>query len=621
MSSPIPSLGSQPAGPRRAGSLSTRPPELTIPAMFFHTAHHFQDKVALLYKEGGKWLPITYHEFEEQVVHLALSLTQLGVSHGDRVALISENRPEWAIVDLAVVSIGAVNTPLYTTLPPVQAEYIIADSQASVVIVSNDKQLAKVMEVRERLPLVKHIVVVDPPAELPAGVTLFSDLLKLGAGHPFAEFDARRSAVKPSDLASIIYTSGTTGAPKGAMLTHDNFMSNAQAAAEACRINSTDLFLSFLPLSHSFERIAGHYFPLLMGATIAYAESIFTVQGNMVEIKPTIMASVPRLYESMESRIKDQLARRPEAERKKAEKAFEIGWEYHSQRITGEKPGLLTQLKYWMVDEVALKSMRARITGGQLRYFISGGAPLPVETAKFLTSLGLNILEGYGLTETSPVICVNTPQKRKLGTVGPPIPGVEVRIADDGEILSRGPHIMQGYFNLPDATAQAINADGWFHTGDIGVLDDEGYLKITDRKKDIIVLANGKNVAPQQIEALMKSSSFIGSIVLFGDRQPNLVALIVPDFEHLKSWARQNGLSGKEPDELVREHRVKRFYKEELERLSSSLADFERIRKFALLTRDFSIERGELTPTLKIKRKVVAENFSGELDGLLGGKD
>ena len=621
MSSPIPSLGSQPAGPRRAGSLSTRPPELTIPAMFFHTAHHFQDKVALLYKEGGNWLPITYHEFEEQVTHLALSLIQLGVSHGDRVALISENRPEWAIVDLAVVSIGAVNTPLYTTLPPVQAEYIIADSQASVVIVSNDKQLAKVMEVRERLPLVKHIVVVDPPAELPAGVTLFSDLLMLGAGHPFAELDARRSAVKPSDLASIIYTSGTTGAPKGAMLTHDNFMSNAQAAAEACRISSTDLFLSFLPLSHSFERIAGHYFPLLMGATIAYAESIFTVQGNMVEIKPTIMASVPRLYESMESRIKDQLARRSEAERKKAEKAFEIGWEYHSQRITGEKPGLFTQLKYWVVDEVALKSMRARITGGQLRYFISGGAPLPVETAKFLTSLGLNILEGYGLTETSPVICVNTPQKRKLGTVGPPIPGVEVRIADDGEILSRGPHIMQGYFNLPDATAQAINADGWFHTGDIGVLDDEGYLKITDRKKDIIVLANGKNVAPQQIEALMKSSSFIGSIVLFGDRQPNLVALIVPDFEHLKSWARQNGLSGKEPDELVREHRVKRFYKEELERLSSSLADFERIRKFALLTRDFSIERGELTPTLKIKRKVVAENFSEELDGLLGGKD
>ncbi len=616
------------AGPRTAplryvGDPAARPPELTVPQMFHHTAHHFQHKTALMHKDGGTWIPTTYHELEQKVQTFARGLIELGVAHGATVALLSENRPEWAITDLAVLAIGAVNAPLYPTLPPAQVEYIVSDSEARVLVVSSEKQLAKALEVRGRLPQIEHIILMDsmPELEVPAGVRTFEQISGLAARRSTEELEHRSHAVQPSDVASIIYTSGTTGNPKGAVLTHDNFMSNAQAAAEVCRISSTDLFLSFLPLSHVFERMAGHYFPLLMGATIAYAESIFAVSSNMAEVKPTIMASVPRLYESIESRIRDGVARRPPADRAKFERALEIGWKYHSARIANRRPDPITAILYAIADARALQPLRERITGGQLRYFISGGAPLPVATAKFITSLGLNILEGYGLTETAPVICVNRPTQRRLGTVGPVVPGVEVQIADDGEILSRGPHIMQGYYKQPEATAQAIDEEGWFHTGDIGELDADGLLKITDRKKDLLVLANGKNVAPQPIEAVLKSSPSISAVVLFGDRQPNVVALIVPDFDHLKRWAREQGIEGREPEELAQDSKVRRFYKEEIERLTPHLADFEKIRRFALLTREFSQDEGELTPTLKIKRRVVAEKHASVLQTLYGGRD
>jgi long-chain acyl-CoA synthetase len=588
--------------------------------MFHHTAHHFEHKVALLHKRDKEYEPTTYAELEREVRRFGLGLIGLGVEHGDRVALLSENRPEWAITDLAALSIGAVNVPMYSTLPPSQVHYIVADAEAEILVVSNAKQLAKALEVRGRLPSLRTIIVMEPQPDLPESVYTFRQVCDAGSGRSMAEFERRAHAVKPSDLASIIYTSGTTGAPKGAMLTHDNFMSNAQSAAEVFKISSNDLFLSFLPLSHVFERLAGHYFPLLMGATIAYAESVFSVQTNMVEIKPTVMASVPRLYESMQSRITDGMARQPEKLRAKAEKALKLGWEYNSKRILGEKIGVMEAIKYWLVDRVALQPLRARVTGGELRFFISGGAPLPVDTARFLTSLGLNIIEGYGLTETSPVICANLPNRRKLGTVGPPIPGVEVKIAPDGEILSRGPHIMRGYFNLAEETRKAIDADGWFHTGDIGELDQEGFLKITDRKKDIIVLANGKNVAPQPIEALLKGSAYISAAVLFGDRQPNIVALVVPEFDHLKQWARRHDIAAKDQAELIKNAAVRKFYKDEIDRVTRDLADFEKVRKFTLLDTEFTQERGELTPTLKIKRAVVFKNYESDVLAMYGGR-
>jgi long-chain acyl-CoA synthetase len=366
--------------------------------------------------------------------------------------------------------------------------------------------------------------------------------------------------------------------------------------------------------------MAGHYLPLTSGSTVAYAESVFTVQGNMVEVKPTVMASVPRLYESIHSRTVDGIAKLPEKRRKTAEWAIKIGWDYHSKRVRGDRPGLLTAIQYRIADKLVLQPLREKVTGGKLRFFISGGAPLPVKTAEFITSTGLHVLEGYGLTETSPVICVNLPEKTKIGTVGPPIPGVEVHIAEDGEILSRGPHIMRGYFNKPSETEKAINPEGWFHTGDIGVIDADGYLKITDRKKDIIVLANGKNVAPQPIEAKVKASQYIASVVLFGDRQPQIVALIVPDMEHLKQWARKQSLDTKDIEALLKNPAVKKFFRDEVEANTKDLADFEKIRRFTLLPRDFSQERGEMTPTLKIKRQVVAKNYQAEVQSMYGGR-
>jgi long-chain acyl-CoA synthetase len=607
---------------RHAGSLEPRPAQLTIPEMFRRTTSAKPEKTALMHKVEGEYRKLSYADLADRVRSLALGLLSLGVEPGERVALLCENRPEWAVADLAILSIGAVNVPLYSTLPPPQVQYIVQDCGARVLIVSNEKQLDKALEIREQLPALKCLVVIDAPAEVPEGVKTLGEVMSAAAAVSGGETELQRrmDAVRPEDLASIIYTSGTTGAPKGAMLTHDNFMSNAQSASAIFEIQETDVFLSFLPLSHVFERMAGHYFPLLTGATIAYAESIFTVSTNMVEVKPTVMASVPRLYESIHSRISDFIARLPEARRKAAEMALAVGWEYHSERILGKSPGMILSGKHAVAESQVLGPTRERVTGGRLRFFISGGAPLPIETAKFLTSLGLTIVEGYGLTETSPVICANRPGKLKLGMVGPPITGVEVKIADDGEILSRGPHIMQGYFNQPEETAKAIDPAGWFATGDIGVLDEDGYLKITDRKKDIIVLANGKNVAPQPIEAKLKASPYVAQVVLFGDREPQIVALVVPDFEHLKGWARQQNLETAEPEELVKLPQVKKLYREEFARLSTDLADFEQVRRFTLLTRDFSADRGEMTPTLKIKRKVVAENYAGEIQTMYGGK-
>jgi len=337
-------------------------------------------------------------------------------------------------------------------------------------------------------------------------------------------------------------------------------------------------------------------------------------------VRPTVMASVPRLYESIHSRLLDGIAKRQDKERKMAEWALRVGGEYYRKRVEGKSAGPLIGLQHLVANRLVLEKLRAKVTGGRLRFFISGGAPLPLQTAEFITSMGLHILEGYGLTETSPVICVNRPAKTKIGTVGPPIPGVEVKIAADGEILSRGPHIMLGYYNKPDDTAQAIDADGWFHTGDIGKLDEDGYLKITDRKKDIIVLANGKNVAPQPIEAKLKASQYIGSVVLLGDREPQVVALVVPDMDHLKQWARKQGLDVKDEAALLKDAKVKKLYRDEIETNSKDLADFEKVRRFTLLAQEFTQERGELTPTLKIKRQVVKKNYASEIQAMYGGK-
>ena len=605
-----------------AGSRSLQPAESTIPLLFEETREKHAGKPALMFKQEGKYQPITYAELWQRINRVARGLLVLGVEAGDRVAILSENRPEWAIADLAILHLGAINVPLYTTLTPPQCDYIVRNSGSSIWFVSNEKQLDKALAIRNELPELRKIVVFDAPSTLPENVLSLADLERLGQDLPHGdeEVEKRWRAVRPGDLATIIYTSGTTGNPKGAVLTHNNFASNAQAVRPVFLDKSDDVFLSFLPLSHVFERMAGHYLPLTVGATVAYAESIMTVQNNMVEVRPTIMPSVPRLYEAMESRIRDQLKKLPDLKRKAAEWALDVGWEYHRRRIAGESIPATVSIQYKLADKKVLSEIRSRLHGGRLRFFVSGGAPLPVETARFLISLGVHILEGYGLTETSPVICINLPEKTKVGTVGPPIPGVEVKIAVDGEILSRGPHIMTGYHAMPEATAEAIDPEGWFHTGDIGCLDEDGYLAITGRKKDIIVLANGKNVAPQVIEEKLKASPYIANVVLFGDRETQIVGLVIPDFQHLKGWAATRSLPAEDLAALVRSPEVKKLVRGEIDRLTQDIADYERVRRFTVLDRELAMDRDELTPTLKIKRRVVAEHFADEIRALYGGR-
>jgi long-chain acyl-CoA synthetase len=576
------------------------------------------DQPALMHKEGGRYLSRTYAELAAQVRDFALGLAGLDVSPGDRIALLLGNRPEWVIADLATLSLGAVTTPLYPTLPAAQVQYILADAAAAVLIVEDEKQWRKLQEIRDQLPALRHVLMVEPrPAEAAeAGVLAFADVLAMAraSGETDAEFERRWRAVKPDDMASIIYTSGTTGEPKGAMLTHFNFMSNALGAVQVIDVRPDNLFLSFLPLSHVFERLGGYYLPLTVGATIAYAESVFTVQQNMVEVRPTIMASVPRLYESMQSRIMETVAKAPPQRQRLFRWALGVGREVAARREEGRFVGPLLALQHAVADRLVFRKIRER-TGGRIRFFISGGAPLPRATAEFFAAVGLVILEGYGLTETSPVIAVNRPGRVRLGTVGELLPSVEVKIAPDGEILTRGPHVMRGYFHKPDATRDAIDPEGWFHTGDIGVLDEAGYLRITDRKKDIIVLANGKNVAPQPIEAALKSSPYIQEIVLIGDKQSTITALVVPAFDRLRAYAREHDLPS-EPEALAQHPDVRRFLKAEIDRHSGHLADFERIKRFSVLDREFSIDGGELTPTLKLKRRVIAEKYADEIAGM-----
>ncbi len=607
------------AGPTEAGDPTRPAPPITVPELLWRTVERHGAKAALQYRAGKELTSISYRELAERVANFALGLTQLGVQKGDRVALLSENCPEWAIADLAILSLGAVNVPLYATLPPPQVQHITSDSGAVALIVQNAKQLEKALEVRDRLPDLKQLVLIEAEEAAPEGVTSFAAVEHLGAEQTDrVEFERRWHAVQPEDLASIIYTSGTTGLPKGAMLTHDNFTSNAQSLPPLVDIRADDTFLSWLPLAHVFERMAGHYLPLLAGSTVCYSEGLRHLAREMGEVQPTIMASVPRLYESIQARVLDEVAKLPPVKRKLFHWALEVGARYNGPRKLGERPGIFATAEYRVADRLVLSKIRAR-SGGQLRFFISGGAPLAVETDRFFTAVGWTVLQGYGLTETSPVISINRPGNAKFGTVGPPVPGVLVRIAEDGEILSKGPHIMQGYYNQPEETAKVIDSDGWFHTGDIGCLDADGFLRITDRKKDLLVLANGKNVAPQPIEELLRASPYIGTAALFGDRQPVVAALIVPNFTQLERWARERGIAAEPRAELLKHAEVRTLYKQEIDAAGAGLADYEKVRRFALLECDFSQEAGELTPTLKLKRRVVAEKYAGTLAALHGG--
>jgi long-chain acyl-CoA synthetase len=585
----------------------------TIPKLFLQAVNKYQKQDAFRVKKDGHYTDIPHQEVFTKVHHAALGLLSLRLSKGDRIAVLSENRPEWMIADLAILSAGCINVPIYVTVPTNQIEYILKDSEARAVFVSDAKQLEKILVVRPRLSALQYVISFDPHCDTPEIIKL-DNLIQSGASVPrLKSYEEMISTITRSDWASIVYTSGTTGDPKGAILTHGNFVSNATTCAAVIGINPSDVSLSFLPLSHVFERTAGYYAMMSAGVTISYAESFDTIMQNLAEIRPTVVTSVPRLYEKMYARIMDAVTSGPYIKKQLFFWALNAGSNYVEQKLSGDlRP--MTIRKYNLAKKLVFSKLK-QITGGRLRFFVSGGAPLHRTIAEFFHAADLPILEGYGLTETSPVIAVNTFEKFKFGSVGRPIPGVEVKIADDGEILVKGPNVMIGYFKKPDLTNEAI-ADGWFHTGDIGFVDNEGFLSITDRKKDIIITAGGKNIAPQKIENAIKTSKYIAQVVLIGNRRKFISALIVPNFDNLHKFALAEKIAYTDIPSLLKHPGIIEKVQDAVDRKSKDFASFERVKKFVLLDQDFSIEDNEVTPSLKIKRAYVEEKYRDEIDKL-----
>ncbi|HET9636988.1 MAG TPA: long-chain fatty acid--CoA ligase [Gemmatimonadaceae bacterium] len=593
-----------------------RPKPGTLNQLFFDAADRFKKPNALQYKKDGTYRPIAHADILERVRHLARGLSSLGIRRGDRIAILSENRPEWAIADFACLTGGMTDVPIYPTIPAEQIAYILKDSGATAIFVSNQVQAEKIRQIRGQLPALKAVIGFD---DLPGLANMsIGELEKRGVAgenrETIATYREDAMTVKPDDVATIIYTSGTTGEPKGVMLTHDNIFSNVQAARTAIPFEGEDIALSFLPLSHIFERMGGHYLMWATGTSIAYAESIDTVPVNLQEVKPTIVLSVPRLYEKMYARVLETALTGGFVKKKIFFWARAVADRWASEILAGHTPGGMLAQQYAIAQKLVFSKLKAR-TGGRLRYFVSGGAPLAPEINKFFYAAGLEILEGYGLTETSPVIGVNTPENFRIGTVGKPIDGVEVRIAPDGEILTRGPHVMKGYYNKPEATREAIDPDGWFHTGDIGEIRD-GFLAITDRKKDIIVTAGGKNIAPQPLENKVKTNKYVSQAVMIGDKRKFPSMLVVPNFDQLEKWAMKRNIIWTDRAQLLRMPTIQAKIEREVARELEGAAHFEVPKKIGLLEHDFSIESGELTPTQKVKRRVIDKNYKSLIDSL-----
>ncbi|HEY0930824.1 MAG TPA: long-chain fatty acid--CoA ligase [Gemmatimonas sp.] len=602
--------------PTQLASGGPRPAPGTINRLFFDAVERFDRTDAVLYKVNGVWEPLSHRAILERVRRTALGLTHLGVVADERVALLSENRPEWLIVDYACSCSSFTDVPIYATLPAEQIPYLINDSGARVLFVSTPEQAKKIQSIRAQIPGVKWVIGFAATKEHGCDLTL-AELEAMGAAADSPErattFKETALAVAPDKLLTLIYTSGTTGNPKGVMLTHDNIHSNVEGVKKVLNVGTSDLALSFLPLSHIFER-TGDYYLFASGCRIAYAESIDTVPVNMSEMKPSLMMSVPRLYEKIYARVLENAVSGGGLKKQIFFWARRTGERWADEKLSGREPGGLLALQYGIAQKLVFSKLRER-TGGNLRYFVSGGAPLSPEIAKFFYAAGLVILEGYGLTETSPVIACNTLTAYRLGTVGKPLAGVEVMIAPDGEILSRGPHIMKGYYNNPAATEEAIDSDGWFHTGDIGVLNED-YLSITDRKKDIIVTAGGKNVAPQPIENMIKTNKYVSQAVMIGDKRKFLVVLIVPDWDQLEKWAGSQNIVWTSRAELLKMPTINAKMEKEVKAQLSGLASFETPKKIALLEHDFTIERGELTPKLSVKRRVIDKTYKDLIDSL-----
>ncbi len=589
----------------------------TIPHMFFSQVQRYGDRTALLHKKGGSYQSITWNEFGHMVREVACGLIELGVKAGDHIGLMSYNRPEWAIADLAIMSVGAITVPIYHTSSTVRTNFILDKTKADLAFVARSEKAEMLSTCKAP---VQSIISLDPKGADSPGICGYDypELRDLGAKHlqKFADNQlvTRMRQLQANNCATIIFTSGTTGEPKGVMLSHKNILENAGAGLASAPVDDDDIYLSFLPLSHAFERTVGHFLMLMAGATIAYAASMRTVADNILEVRPTIMLGVPRFYEKLYAGVMEKIHSAPATRQAFFHWGISKGHQKRIQVEQGQKPGWDLRLQLWIAECLIFSKLKKRL-GGRLKYFVSGGAPLTREIVEFFLDAGIDILEGYGLTEFSPVISVNRLGKIRPGTVGLPFPGVEVKIADDGEIAVRGPSIMLGYYQDEKATTDVIR-DGWLHTGDMGELEN-GYLRIVDRKKDIIITSGGKNIPPQFVENLVETDEFIAQIMLYGDRKKFVSALVIPDYKHLATELPkiriQEDLS---PEKLAAKYEIYDFLMERINEKTKDLPEYEKIKKIVVLSDPFTEEKGELTPTMKIRRKKITEKYIDRLEAL-----
>ncbi len=568
---------------------------------------------ALKFKQNKRWVPISSDELLERVRHTALALDRAGIGAGDRVALLAESGPLWTISDFGILATGAVNVPIYPTQTAQQVEYILSESTPKVIFVSTRRQIKRIGHVLEAFPDLRVVTFED-------GIEGYEGFSTFEAGGAEVEreqpdrFDALSGGLTAESIASIIYTSGTTGEPKGVLLSHRNIVFDAVSAAEVIAPTTRDVALSFLPLSHIFERTV-IYLAIHCGVTVCYAESLESVAANLAEVRPTLMTAVPRFFEKVYEKILKARVKLSPTKRRVFDWSLPIGRAWAEKRDRGEWISPWLSAKHAIADKLVFSKWRD-VVGNRMERFVSGGAPLSPDLAYVFWGAGIPILQGYGLTETSPVIAVNALGANRMGTVGRPIPEVEVKIAEDGEVLTRGPHIFPGYFNKPEATAEVLTEDGWLRTGDIGAIDKDGFLSITDRKKDLIKTSAGKYVPPQPIENLLRMSPLVEQIVLVGNGRKHVSALIVPNAEQLKAWADENGVAATDGSALADDPRVISAVRAEVARLTPHLADYERIKGIALLKDEFTIDGGELTPTLKVRRRFVEEKYRDIIDAL-----
>ena len=577
----------------------------TINDLFFSIVDRGSERV-MLSKQSGEWNPISSQEIYRSVVGVALALSKWGIKKDDRIAILSENRPEWAFAEFAAALLGAVVVPIYPTQTPEQVSYMLRDSGARVIFLSTLDQLKKFRSVKEQTAVEQSIVMdyVGVSEAVP-----MSRFMQEGPSSRDAEFDAYARAINQADdIETIIYTSGTTGTPKGAMLTHGNLTSNFQCSLQEAEIGPADTYISFLPLSHITARHVD-YLMLHHGVLIAYCPVIDNLPATLLEIRPTIFVAVPRVYEKMKAQVQKKAATGLKQAIYKW--GLKVG-RAHRKEILGDRQP--TDWDWRLANKLLYSKLREGI-GGRVKLFISGGAPLGRELAEWYSDMGIRIDEGYGLTETSPVIAVNTPSTHKLGTVGVPLSNLEVRIAPDGEVLVKGPSVFKGYWNLPDETRNAFE-DGWFKTGDIGNVDSDGFLSITDRKKDLIKTSGGKFIAPQPIESTLKSNPMVGEAALLGDRRKFPAVVIVPNFVALEEWARERNIAFNNREELVARPEVRAVYDQIVTEVNTGLAQFEKLKKVLLIADEFTIANGFLTPTMKLRRRVIEDRYRSQIEQL-----